>query len=56
MTALLRPRGRFERGPRKPLTQMQLAIMFALSLVGAFVGTIVFLIVITIIIGAAGGH
>jgi hypothetical protein len=57
MTAVLSGLGRSgKQRKRRELTQVQKAIIFAFGMVAAFVGTIVGLIVLTIIIGAAGGH
>lgn len=51
-------RGARQKSARKKResTPVQRAVVVALGLVGAFVGTIVFLIVLTIIVGVAGGH
>jgi hypothetical protein len=38
------------------LTQHQMAAMLVVGLVGAVVGTVVFLILLTIVIGLADGH
>jgi hypothetical protein len=57
MTGVLSGIGRAgKQRKRRELTPVQKAVIFALGMVGAFVGTIVGLIVLTIIIGAAGGH
>jgi uncharacterized membrane protein len=57
MTAVLSGLGRSRKErKRRELTQVQKAVIVAVGMVGAFVGTIVGLIVLTIIIGAAGGH
>jgi hypothetical protein len=57
MTAVLSGFGRSgKQRKRRELTPVQKAIIFAFGMVAAFVGTIVGLIVLTIIIGAAGGH
>jgi hypothetical protein len=57
MTGVLWGLGRSgKQRKRRELTQVQKAIIVAFGMVSAFVGTIVGLIVLTIIIGAAGGH
>jgi hypothetical protein len=53
LSGLARPRG--ER-KRRELTPVLKAVIFAVGMASAFIGTIVGLIVLTIIIGAAGGH
>ena len=40
----------------RELTQPQMAAMLVVGLVGAVVGTVVFLILVTIVIGLADGH
>jgi hypothetical protein len=41
---------------RRELSQLEMAVVFAVSIVAAVIGTVVALIVLTIIVGLAGGH
>jgi hypothetical protein len=41
---------------KRQLTKNQMAAILVLSIIGAIVGTVAGLIVLTIIIGLAGGH
>jgi hypothetical protein len=57
MTGVLSGFGRSgNQRKRREMTPVHKAIIFALGMVMAFIGTIVGLIVLTIIIGLAGGH
>lgn len=44
------------RGERQELTQTQMVLVFVIGIILAFVGTVVGLIVLTIIVGLADGH